>query len=223
MSEPVGNSPRNTANIPSNSHKEQPGPLPSKEDEDRAPIEKVIEGRVVTRKPPRWKRLARSIIADDAQNIGDFLLVDVIAPALRNLIADTIKGGTDRVIYGQARARRAGMDERRGSLRTRYDQMSAVGERDREPRRMMSRESKARHDFDEVVLADRAEAVEVVELMIARVVKYGSASVADLYDYVGVTGSFADQRWGWTDLTTADVRQVRTGWLLDLPQPEPLR
>jgi hypothetical protein len=87
----------------------------------------------------------------------------------------------------------------------------------------MSREAQRRHDFDEVVLDINSEAIEVVEALIARVVRYGAASVADLYDLVGVTGSFADQKWGWTDLSTADVRPSRGGFLLDLPQPEPLR
>lgn len=87
---------------------------------------------------------------------------------------------------------------------------------------MMSRDARARHDFDEVILDDRQEAVEVVEAMIDRVQRYRSASVADLYDYVGVTGSYADRNYGWTNLESADVRQHGTGWLLDLPRPEPL-
>lgn len=220
MSEPVGNSPRGT-NIPSNSHKEREKEVPKEAEVSRDPVEKIVAGKVVTRKQSWWKRATRSLIADDAQSIGDFILVDVVIPAVRNLIADTIKGGTDRVLYGQSRARRGvGIGGEPRSLRTRYDRMAD----DRgEPRRMMSRESRARHDFDEVTLDDRAEAIEVVEALITRVSRYGSASVSDLYDLVGVTGSYADQKWGWTDLTTADVRQSRGGWLLDLPRPEPLR
>jgi hypothetical protein len=95
---------------------------------------------------------------------------------------------------------------------------------DREPpRRPMSREARARHDFNEIVLENRTEAIEVLEAMVARIVRYGAVTVADLYDFVGTTGSFADQRWGWSDLTTADVRQVPGGFLLDLPAPEPIR
>jgi hypothetical protein len=223
MSEPVGNSPRGT-NIPGNSHKEREA-LPkegvlNKEVAPREPVEKIVEGKVVKSKQSLFKRMTRSLIADDAQSIGDFLIVDVVVPAIKNLIADTVKGGTDRVLFGQSRARRAiGVGGESRSLRTRYDKYAEAGE----PRRMMSRESRARHDFDEVRLDDRAEAIEVVETLIARVEKFGAASVSDLYDLVGVTGSYADQRWGWTDLREADVRQSRGGWLLDLPRPEPLR
>ncbi len=219
MSEPVGNAPRGPS-IPGNSHKNREAETKISAEETREPIEKIVEGKVVTRKQPWWKRATRSLIADDATSVGDFILIDVIVPAIKNLISDAVKGSTDRVLFGQSRVRRGiGPGGRPESLRTRYDRMSDVGE----PRRMMSRDSRARHDFDEVTLDDRAEAIEVIEALFARVQQYGAASVSDLYDLVGVTGSYADRRWGWTNLSDADVRQSRGGWLLDLPRPEPLR
>lgn len=218
MSEPVGNSPR-AAGIPSNSHKEREAVGIKKEEETREPVQKIVEGKVVTHKPPWWKRAARGMIAEDAQNIGDYILVDVFIPALKNLARDIVVGGTDRALFGRSQVRRPGVGLRRESERmsTRYDQMAG------EPRKMMSREARARHDFDEVTLEDRSEALEVVEMMIARIQRYGAASVADLYDMLGVTGSYADRGYGWTNLDDADVRQYRGNWLLDLPRPEPLR
>lgn len=221
MSEPVGNSPRGPS-IPGNSHKEREVALPKKEEEPREPVQKIVEGKVTTRKQPWWKRAARNMVAEDAQSVGDWILTDVIVPAAKNLILEIVIGSTERTLLGGSRNRRGVRGGLRGEITglrsTRYDQMGPG-----EPRRMLSRETRARHDFDEVVLDSRSEAIAVVEDLIARVIRYGAASVADLYDLVGVTGSFADQRWGWTDLSTADVRQSRGGWLLDLPQPEPLR
>lgn len=221
MSEPVGNSPRSQGDIPDipgNSLKGRD--LRGGEAKDpMEPAQKIIEGKVVTRKQPWYKRFARSMVADDAQSIGDWVLVDVFVPAVKNLIHDIVTGGVDRTLYGTSRARRSIYGERREGLRTRYDRMSEPGE----PRRMLSREARARHDFDDVVLGSYEEAVDVVKALIDRVERYGAASVADLYDFVGVTGSFMDQRWGWTDLRLADVRQTRGGFLLDLPAPEPLR
>lgn len=222
MSEPVGNGPRSTGDIPGNSHKARKEITAKEEEAPRESVEKIVVGKVVTKKQPWWKRIARSMVADDAQNIGDFILVDVIVPATKNLIRDIIFSGTERTLYGSSRARRSvglGLRGEVGSLRTRYDRMS---DGPGEPRRTLSREARARHDFDDVVLDDREEAIAVVETLIMRVDKYGSASVADLYDLVGVTGSYADRRYGWSNLSDADVRQSRGGWLLDLPRPEPL-
>lgn len=221
-SEPVGNSPRNLGDIPSNSHKERESraPVVPAAEEPKEPVQKIVEGTVITRKQPWYKRFVNTMVADDIPSIREFIMLEIVIPSVRNFIGDTIKGSTDRILYGQSRVRTRGYAgaETRGSLRTRYDKMS-----DGEPRRMLSRDARARHDFDDVVLDTRSEAIDVVEALIHRVERYGAASVSDLYDFVGVTGSFADQRWGWTDLRDADVRQVRGGFLLDLPRPEPLR
>lgn len=218
MSEPVGNGPR-IGNIQGNSHRLREANQPQ-EPEAKEVIEKVVTGKVVTRKQPWYKKAKQNLIADDAQTIGEFLLTDVIIPTTKNFLMDLLTEGASRALYGSSRQslRRSVLGSRGGGIRTKYDQMSSG-----EPRRMMSREHRANHDFDEVILDSRDEAITVVEELIARVDRYGSASVSDLYDLVGVTGSFADQRWGWTDLRTADVRQSRGGFLLDLPRPEQLR
>lgn len=216
MSEPVGSAPRGA--IPGNSHREREEA--EAQAEPREKIEKIVEGKVVTRKAPWWKRATRSIVAEDAQSIGDFLWSDILIPTIKNAIRDVVVGGTDRALYGNGRISRGSGLGLRGSvtsLRTRYDQMSE------EPRRMMSREARATHDFGEIVLDSRPEAVEVIEELISLADRYGAVSVSDLYDLLGVSGSFADRKWGWRDLRSADVRQSRGGFLLDLPRPEPLR
>jgi len=217
-SEPVGNSARSGIHgLQGNSHKSRES-VP--EPEPREKVEKVIEGKVVTRKKPFWKRAASSMIADDATSIGDFVMTDLVIPGIKNLIYDIGTQALGRSLYGDARVGRrpqGGIMNGISSIRTKYDRVAE------ERPRVLSREARARHDFAEVILDSRSEAVDVIERLIERVERYGSATVSDLYDFVGVTGSFADQRWGWTDLRTADVRQLGRGFLLDLPAPEPLR
>lgn len=50
---------------------------------------------------------------------------------------------------------------------------------------------------------------------------YGMVSVADLYDLVGINGSYTDNKYGWTHLRSADVQRVRDGYLLKLPKALP--
>lgn len=223
-SEPVGNQPRKRPEdvgmkaISGNSHKSREAD--AEKTADREPIEKMVEGKVISRKMPWYKKLGRSMLADDAGNVGEYVLSDVIIPAAKNLIVDMIGQSVERMLFGTSRGR-----IRRSPLglslrdQVNYSRVSS----DREPRRPISREARARHDFNEIVLENRSEAIEVVEALVDRIVRYGAVTVADLYDFVGTTGSFADQRWGWTDLATADVRQVPGGFLLDLPAPEPIR
>lgn len=226
MSEPVGNQPRkkpdtqsDMAAITGNSHKDREAATDMTA--EREPVEKMVEGRVISRKQPWWKRFSRTMLADDAGNVGEYILTDVVIPATKNLIVDMVGQSIERVLFGTSRGRirRSPLGN---SLREQvnYSRFS----NDRDPvRRPMSRESRARHDFNEIVLESRTEAIEVVEALIERISRYGAVTVADLYDFVGTTGSFADQRWGWSDLSTADVRQVPGGFLLDLPAPESIR
>lgn len=225
MSEPVGNQPRkkpetksSMSSISGNSHKDRD--VVAETTATREPVEKMVEGKVISRKQPVWKRFTRTMVADDVGNVGEYILTEVVVPATKNLIVDMIGQSVERMLFGTSRGRirRSPLG---ASLR---DSVNYSRYSEREPiRRPMSREARARHDFNEIVLENRSEAVEVVEALIDRIARYGAVTVADLYDFVGTTGSFADQRWGWSDLTTADVRQVPGGFLLDLPAPEPIR
>lgn len=222
MSEPVGNSPR-MESLPNNSHKAKE--REKKEEPEvaaRETLEAIVVGKVVQRKQPKWKTWARSIVAEDAQSIGDYIVTDVVIPAIKRTIMEMVSEGTSRALFGSSaqRIRNAGgRGEGRGGLRN----YNGISRGEEQPRRMLSRDARARHDFDEVILDNREEAITVVEELIVRIRQYGAASVADLYDLLGVTGSYADRNWGWTDLRDADVRQSRGGWLLDLPRPVELR
>lgn len=221
--EPVGNQPRKhpikdsgMSSITGNSHKNREA-APEKTVE-REPVEKIVTGVVVARKTPWYKKFMNSIVADDANNVGEYILLEVIIPATKNLLLDMVTQTGERVLFGTSRGRirRSPVGS---SLRDQFN-YNGVSSRDREPRRMMSREGRARHDFQEIVLETFTDAEEVVDALVARIVRYGVVSVADLYDLVGVSGSYTDRNWGWTNLETANVRQVPGGFLLDLPQPE---
>src|SRR5690606_42119776 len=87
-------------------------------------------------------------------------------------------------------------------------------------KRSMSDRRRAAHDFKEIVLATRSEAEEVLDRLSDLINSYDVALVSDLYDLIGITGSFTDDRWGWTSLTGARVERVRDGYLLNLPRTQ---
>lgn len=227
MSDPVGNAPRTLDG--GNSHKARAAaeaaaaPAPQREK-----LESVVKkGQVIQKKPNVFKRTARSMVADDVQNVGDFVVTDILVPALRNLIYDVIVGGAGRTIFGNAAARRPGVNPglfgTAQNLKTAYHAASnpTAGAAPMHPG--MTKQAQARFDFSEISLTDHSEALYIVELLKTRVAEYGTASVADLYDLLGHTGAFTDQNWGWNDLSMAKVQQNRAGFVLDLPHPIPLK
>ena len=75
----------------------------------------------------------------------------------------------------------------------------------------------------DIVLASRSDAEAVLTQLRSLLNDYGVVTVSDLYDLVGVTSNFTDNKFGWTDLKTAVIKGVRTGYLLDLPIPQEIK
>jgi hypothetical protein len=220
MSDPVGNAPRGLEG--GNSHRARAAaeaasaPAPKREK-----LESVVKkGQVIQKKPNILKRTARSMVAEDVNNVGDFVVTDILVPALRNLIYDVIVGGAGRTIFGSAQARRPGISPgvfgTAQNLKTAYHNVTNSAPA---AQPAMSRQAQARFDFSEISLTDHSEAILIIELLKQRIAEYGTASVADLYDLLGHTGGHTDQNWGWKDLSTAKPHQNRSGFVLDLPHP----
>jgi hypothetical protein len=68
-----------------------------------------------------------------------------------------------------------------------------------------------------VILSSREDAERVLEQLLDIIEKYDVASWADLCELVGWPSTPIDNKWGWTYLTNVSVRQVRDGYMIDLP------
>lgn len=214
MSEPVGNAPRPASPV-GNSHKLREAAAPP--EEEREKIDKIITGKVVVKKPNVLKRAARSMVADDVTNVGDFVVAEVFVPALRNLIYDIVSKGSHRILFGTSQIARRGVTTSGPvtSLKTAYHEARSQGE----PVRSISPEAAARHSFEDISLEFHSEAIDVLEKLVARIDRYRAVTVADFYQFLGMPTGFPDRKWGWTNLDEANVRQTRDGYVFDLPRP----
>jgi hypothetical protein len=219
-----------SSEFPSNRIKDKKGgPLDPVVKEEPKVVERVVQSDVVRRKKPLGKRLAETFVGGDAKGVWGFVTLDVLVPAAKDMFADAVSQGVERMIYGEARStgRRSGRHP--GDPRVSYNRYSSPSTTTRAgntqrggPQQELSRRARSSHDFDEVILPTRVEADEVIERLFDLVSQYEVATVGDLYDLLGVTGSYTDAKWGWFDLRGAGVTRVRHGYLLDLPKPEPL-
>lgn len=185
-------------------------------------IDKVVAGHVVRRKAPLGKRMKETFLGGADKSVFEYVVQDVIVPAVRDMIADAGQQGLERMLYGEVRsvARRSHVRPGDPRRNTNYNGMSRSRDEDR---RQMSRKARANHDFYEIIIPTRPEAEAVLEGLFALLDEYEVASVADLYEMVGESSQFTDRNWGWTDLRGSDIRRVREGYLLDLPRPEDIR
>ena len=191
-------------------------------------IERVISGEVIRRKKPLSKRFLETFTGGDAKGVWNYVVMDVMLPAAKDMIADAVSSGVERMIFGEGRSssRRGYSHGNRSSGNNgfvsynRYSSNTPRDNRHEEPRSSMTRRGRAIHDFDEIILRTRVEAEEVIDQLFELVSMYNEAKVSDLYSMCGIADEYTDGRYGWTDIRGAGVTKVRNGYLLDLPKPE---
>lgn len=202
-------------NYPGNSKKNK-----SENPEERKKLERVTSSDPVLRKKSLGKKVAETFAGDDARAVGATVLFEVVIPAIKNLIFEAGSRGLEQSLFGTSSSSGGGARRVSGS-RISYNTMYKSGTKDSGPREL-SRRARVSHDFDEIILPSRGEAEVILERMSDAIEAYGVVTVSELYDLVGITGNFTDDKWGWDDLRASGVRPVRNGYLLNLPKPEPI-
>lgn len=182
-------------------------------------IEQVTTGAVVVKKPSLGQKLKTVFFGGDSKSAARYIAGDVVLPAVRSLIVDAVTKGAERLVWGEgARTMRrpSGYDYR---SRVQYNS-PLVRQDPRMPRLPDQGPRVGRREPSDLVLASREEAELVLERLIDILDKYETVSMADLFDLTGLPSSHVDNKWGWTNLNTTEVRQVREGFLLSLPPAE---
>lgn len=142
---------------------------------------------------------------------------------MKDTIYDMVQGSLEMSLFGERKSKR--YSSRRGeSGKTNYGSFSTSSsrsrDRDRPERREISRRDRSRHNFDDVILETRADAEEVIDNLVEMIDRYKQATVADLYDLVGMDEDFTDRKYGWENLSSASCSRARGGgYILNLPKP----
>ena len=188
-------------------------------------VERITQGKAIRKKKPLRKKFAEVFIAGSAKTAIGYALWEVLLPAAKDTVVEVITQGVERLFVGDSRRRGPATPPSGPTGYVSYNRYSSGpmgAHRMSAPQRVLSRQARARHDFDEIVLESRTDAEEVIDRLYELVSRYEHATVADLYDLVGLAPSHTDHRWGWTDLRGSGVSRTRDGYLLDLPEPQPL-
>ncbi len=184
-------------------------------------VEKVVKGNVKVKKKGELYKIASSIVCDEVSSIKEYIIYDVIIPAIRDTISDVIIGSVNMLFHGDAKAGRKGKgtNASRVSYRSFYDDRRDRRDRDRDDRREVIQ------SYDDVALESKADAEEVLDRMEEMIDQYGVATVADLFEMVGQSGNgYTDRNYGWTSLRTATIFRDRHGdYRFKLPRACPIK
>lgn len=183
------------------------------ERKEKPSIQRVTKGKVKTKKKSELRKFADVFIAEDIAKVKSYALGEVIIPTIKKAICDIISNGIEMILWGDT-----GHTKRSTGSRISYSKYYD----DRRDSRRSDMSTRTRYDIDDVIFERRDEAKEVLERMDELIDLYGMASIADFYDLAGVTGNYTDNKYGWTNLSSADVVSVREGYMIKLPRVRPL-
>lgn len=189
--------------------------------------EKVITGEVIQKPKSLGHKFKETFFGGDAKTAARYVTSDVLLPALRNLIVDSVTKGAERLVFGESMSRRGPRPtDYRSRFEYRRPQVRSQGQiidiqaspPDQRPGAWRTR----RREFNDIVLTTREDAELIVEKLIEFIEKYDVVSLLDLYELLGQPSSPLDAKWGWSYLSNVEIRQIREGYLIELPSLQEL-
>lgn len=202
------------------------------ESKDSRVVNKPVISTKAKHRTSFGKLLRQTFIPEDVSDAKDFILTDIVMPALKNGIFDTVMNIVDYWRGGGGSYRRPGnIAAPRPKVGQQYDYSSRSridpGPANKSPIGF------SRYSYDDVIVEDypsnqggsaaaRADAEAVLVSMQNTIDRYSVVRINDLYDFVGLTSTSADYNYGWRNLEGATVRRVNGGWHIVLPKPLPI-
>ncbi len=175
-------------------------------------FEKVTTGKVTTKEKNDIQKAASLFIAEDLKTVRDHVIKDIMIPQVKNIILDLVWSTLSGVLNGDVRPR--------GTSGNNYAQPSRVSYNSYSNRNNAPRPAVASPiNYQDVIFSSRGDAEEVLSQMIDALASYNCVSVADLYDLIGMTSNYTDNKYGWHDLRNAYVQGVSGGYVIRLPKP----
>ena len=185
--------------------------------QERQKLQKVVKGTVKTKKKSELHKFRDIFISEDVDNVKSYILMDLIVPGVKKILFDIITDGADMFLFGKHGSHRKSTPSSSVSYRSYYDNQDRGRYTDNRPK------VKSRYEREDIILDSRGEAEEVLERMSELIDTYGMVTVADLYDLIGKTCEYTDNKYGWTNIRNAEAVRCRDGgYMLKLPKALPI-
>ena len=182
------------------------------EKKERPTVRKVAHAR--TRKVSLGEKVKNVLILGDfkesvtssIQDIAIPYLMDLISDSLCNIVQSIFQGGDSTPVSRRSNSRSPYRDYTRSY---RDERRNRDNPRDK-------------FDFDSIVFDTMSDAENVLSELIEILDQAGEVKVSEFFKFAGVSRDYTDERWGWTNLSTAHSKRVADGYILKLPKPEVL-
>ncbi len=201
--------------------------LQQKPVEEKPKLGGSIQGGVSLKRKTPGQRFTETFLNNgDVKTIGQTILLDVIVPALKEMIFSAGRDALSMFLWGDTRAsNKGGLKAGGGIVRDYTSYSSSLVSRSSNRDRIGVSRLEDSPRYNNLVFEVRGDAENILWNMREYINTYDSIQIVRLYELireqtgVDIPMTAQDAKYGWSDLTQAYVRQVRGGYLLDLPNP----
>ena len=174
-------------------------------------LEPVVSGAATTQKRSGLSKFVGGFIAEGIENVGSYLLSDVLIPAIKKTVDDVVSNGVHMLLYGKAA-------ESKGVTASKISYNSFYNKYNSEPVRAGSYSA---FDYDNILFSNRGDAEAVLEAMDDIIDRYGIVSVGEYYELSDVpVPNYTVNKYGWKNISTAQIKRSNSGdgYFIKLPR-----
>lgn len=180
----------------------------------------IQKDSIVSTKKSAGRKIADSFLSAGGDELKTYILKDLVIPGLKSWAISALKMAFFHEEYDPYYDRR---DTGRSSYGGRhYDYSSRY--RDRDDRSTRDRDRSYRDDdkidYRHIVVDRRIDAEKVVDILHDQIYDQGYATVADLFNLVGLEDKYTDNNWGWRRINDISIRRVASGFLINVREAE---
>lgn len=198
--------------FPGNSNKDKR----AREEVSIAPEQTIQSGGARLKKKSEGSKILNALFGnDDAKSVGSYILYDVLIPAAKDMIFDSVMGGLSMRLFGTDR----GYSRMPRRTMTNYQGISQKTRVINNPSRPTNRARSVRSKIynDDIEFDNKAEAYQALDILLSEIEKNGYATIATLYQYCQIPSDYVDNNIGWTDLSDVRIRTVGSKAVMILP------
>lgn len=180
-------------------------------------IEKIVTGNVTIKKKSAFAKIRDMFIAEDADKVGNYIMMDVLVPSIKRAIVDIIKSSADMIFGTKGSQKSNGSTYTYGG--TPYVSYSSQSSKQKSE---TINSAKSQYEVGDFIFENRKDAEDVLDKLDEIISAYGQASVADLCEMVNAPYDFVANKYGWKNIHDAVPIRVPDGYSLRLPKSMPL-
>ncbi len=185
-------------------------------------IKPSVSGKVTSGRRSVFRIIFDEVVVKNAQEIKNNFVEEIIIPTTIDWLYEVCSSLVNDMFKspGYSRGSTLPRSYRGGSGTYTGYSKSFKSSRDR------MRESSADNrilSYKDISFDSRRDAEKILADLRGEIMEYGTVNVSDLCSYAGVDQTWADVKYGWTNLDKANCFRGRDGrYYLNLPEPRPI-